>query len=129
MQPSVRSAEIALPPKTASAGADVSRATTAEKDAENRAREEARKRMKDAKDAADDETSSKTFRDQLKGIYKEKGAKTPAEKAAIRQREEKRVLDNKKIEYDVAPVKPATPAAASSLSVQQQADAIISGGR
>jgi hypothetical protein len=127
MQPSVRSAEIALPPKITAAGADVVRAGTGEKDAENRAKEEARKRMKDAKDAADDETSSKTFRDQLKGIYAKEGAKTSAEKAVIRQREEKRVLDAKKVEYDVAPVKPA--AATSGNSVRSAADAILSGGR
>jgi len=117
MLPGVQAAEIGLGPKITSAGADVTRATTGEKDAENRAKEEARKRMKDAKDAADDETSSKTFRDQLKGIYKEEGAKTSAEKAAIRRREEKRVLDDKKIEYDVAPVKPAAAAPAAAKPV------------
>jgi hypothetical protein len=120
--PGVQAAEIGYGPKAVSAGADESRALTAQKDAESRAKEEARKRMKDAKEAADDETSSKTFRTQLKDIYAKEGAKTPAEKAAIRQREEKRVLDDKKIEYDVAPTKPAASAAAPAKAAAPKAN-------
>jgi hypothetical protein len=77
------------------------------RDITNKEQEEQRKRLKDAKDAADNEIFSPSFDKQVRGLYEKEGAKTAADKAAIRRREEKRVLEDQKIEHGVVPVKPA----------------------
>jgi hypothetical protein len=127
MQPSVRSAEIGLPPKITAAGADVTRATTGEKDAATRASDAKRKQLGDFKDDLYD-----ALRD--KGVKKElNDAKTPEAKADIKNRVKKQVLGgfdlltSKDVGLDGATTPP--PASNRTSTIQQQADAILSGGR
>jgi hypothetical protein len=86
LQPSVQGAEIGLPPKLTSAGADVTRAATGEKDAATRTAEAKRKQVGDFKDDLYDAMRDKDVKKELKD------AKTPEAKAAIKNRVKQNVL-------------------------------------
>ena len=124
MQPSVRSAEIGLPPKLTSAGADVVRAGTGEKDAATRAAEAKRKQIGDFKDDLYDALRDKDVKKELKD------AKTPEAKAAIKNRVKQQVLGGFELltPRDVGLAGGAAPAS-NPNSVRSAADAILSGGR
>jgi hypothetical protein len=85
-QPSVTSTAMTLPARNISAGADLTRAGTGEKDAATRASDAKRKQLGDFKDDLYDALRDKDIKKELNN------AKTPEAKADIKNRVKKQVL-------------------------------------